>query len=105
MRGELQFAKVPIIILTAQTELQDKLKSFEAGAEAYLRKPFDPAELMARLTVFLRRVEIAGTSVPEEEVDKKVSEGGKLIVVHSLRGGIGCSSLAVNLAVALSMLW
>ena len=105
LRRELQFAKVPIIILTAQTELQDKLRSFEAGADAYLTKPFAPAELLARLTVLLKRVEIARSSVSEMDVQKNVSEGGKLIVVHSLRGGIGCSSLAVNLAVELAMLW
>jgi len=105
LRRELQFANIPIIILTAQTELQDKLKSFEAGADAYLTKPFAPSELLARLSVLLRRVETSNESIPERKSERTESYGGKFIAVHSLRGGIGCSSLAVNLAVELSMLW
>lgn len=105
LRREIEFATVPIIILTAQTELQDKLKSFEAGADAYLTKPFAPAELLARLKALLKRIEVAETSVSNKSADTAQLQSGKLIVVHSLRGGIGCSSLAVNLAVELSMLW
>jgi len=105
LRRELQFAKVPIIMLTAQTEIQDKLKSFEAGADAYLTKPFAPAELVARLKILLRRVEIASSVIPVADGVKKSREGGKLIGLHSLRGGVGCSSLAVNLSVELAILW
>jgi pilus assembly protein CpaE len=103
LRRETQFANIPIIILTAQTELQDKLKSFEAGADVYLTKPFAPAELLARLSVLLRRAEVSEKSA--DEVNGTAIEGGKLIAIHSLRGGTGCSSLAVNLAVELAMLW
>lgn len=105
LRREREFAKIPVIILTAQTELQDKLKSFEAGADAYLTKPFAPQELLARLSVLLRRAEVTETISSENKVVEAYKREGKSIVVHSLRGGIGCSSLAVNLSVELSMLW
>jgi pilus assembly protein CpaE len=106
LRRESEFAHLPIIILTAQTELQDKLKSFEAGADVYLTKPFAPAELLARLVVLIRRAEVHPvSSTGKGEKDEKAHESGKIIAVHSLRGGIGCSSLAVNLAVDLAMLW
>jgi DNA-binding response OmpR family regulator len=58
LRREVEFAKIPIIILTAQIDLQDKLKSFESGADAYLTKPFVPAELVARLNVLIKRAEL-----------------------------------------------
>ena len=57
LRREPQFAHIPILVLTAQAGLQSKLKSFEAGADDHLTKPFEPEELAARLAALLRRAE------------------------------------------------
>jgi two-component system, OmpR family, copper resistance phosphate regulon response regulator CusR len=46
---------VPIIMLTALGETEDKIEAFENGADDYLVKPFDFRELMARINVFLKR--------------------------------------------------
>lgn len=46
---------VPVLMLTARDELQDKLAGFEVGADDYLVKPFSLAELEARLTALARR--------------------------------------------------
>ena len=56
---------VPIIMLTAFGELEDKLSSFEKGADDYLVKPFHFEELFARVTSLLRRKEI-----PQQISDK-----------------------------------
>lgn len=50
--------KTPIIMLTAFGEIEDKLLSFESGADDYLVKPFHFKELFARVTSLLRRKEI-----------------------------------------------
>ena len=100
LRRELQFAATPILVLTAQSGLQDKLKSFEVGADDHLTKPFEPAELAVRVAALLRRAEAGKSSRMEA-----THEGARMIAVHSLRGGIGSSSLAVNLGVGLSTLW
>ena len=47
LRREPDFAHTPILVLTAQAGLQNKLKSFEAGADDHLIKPFEPEELAA----------------------------------------------------------
>ncbi len=101
LRRDPQFASTPILILTAQGGLQDKLKSFEAGADDHLTKPFEAAELLARVTVLLKRAAPA----PESKPEVPVGETARMIAVHSLRGGTGCSTLAVNLSMALSALW
>src|SRR5215212_3721748 len=62
LRRELEFAATPILVLTAQAGLQDKLKSFEAGADDHLTKPFEAAELLMRVTALLRRTEAARLS-------------------------------------------
>jgi pilus assembly protein CpaE len=103
LRRESEFAETPILMLTAQAGLQDKLKAFEAGADEYLTKPFEPAELLARVTVLLRRAKLARASRAEHPAVQP--ETARLIAIHSLRGGTGGSSLAVNLALGLRNLW
>jgi two-component system phosphate regulon response regulator OmpR len=49
-------AKVPILLLTARGEVDDRIKGLEAGADDYLSKPFEPRELLLRLGSILRRV-------------------------------------------------
>jgi two-component system phosphate regulon response regulator OmpR len=65
MPGEtgMQFAKIctqtygiPILMLTACHELNDKIAAFDLGVDDYLTKPFEPAELLARLRSILKRV-------------------------------------------------
>lgn len=46
---------LPILMLTAVDELPKKLLAFESGVDDYLTKPFEPAELLARLQALLRR--------------------------------------------------
>jgi two-component system response regulator ResD len=46
---------MPIIMLTAKTEMEDKLAGFDIGADDYMGKPFDPRELVARIHALLRR--------------------------------------------------
>lgn len=50
-----QMQSVPIIICSARTKVSERVTGLEAGADDYLSKPFDPAELVARVKVLLRK--------------------------------------------------
>jgi two-component system response regulator ResD len=53
---------IPIIMLTAKTEVEDKLMGFDTGADDYVGKPFDPRELIARIHALLRRTKTEETN-------------------------------------------
>jgi len=56
-----QFSSVPIIILTAKGEEQDRVRGLDVGADDYLVKPFSVMELLARVRAVLRRAQVAET--------------------------------------------
>ena len=47
--------KTPVMMLTARGEKDDRITGFDAGADDYLPKPFEPDELIARVRAMLRR--------------------------------------------------
>jgi two-component system phosphate regulon response regulator OmpR len=47
---------VPVLLLTAKSETDDRIAGFEAGADDYLGKPFEPKELLLRINAILRRM-------------------------------------------------
>jgi two-component system phosphate regulon response regulator PhoB len=49
-------ANVPIIMLTARGEEEDRIRGLETGADDYVTKPFSPRELVARIRAVLRRL-------------------------------------------------
>jgi two-component system alkaline phosphatase synthesis response regulator PhoP len=71
VRGDPSLASIPIIMLTARVEDQDKIVGLEMGADDYVSKPFNPREVMARVRAVLRRAQ-------GEPVSAKVLEAGPL---------------------------
>jgi two-component system, OmpR family, phosphate regulon response regulator PhoB len=55
LRADKRTRTVPIIMLTARSDEQDKLAGLDGGADDYITKPFSPRELMARIKAVLRR--------------------------------------------------
>ena len=55
---------VPIIMLTAKSEVEDKIAGFDAGADDYMTKPFGPQELLARVKAKIRRTQVDSSLSP-----------------------------------------
>ncbi|MDN3517700.1 phosphate regulon transcriptional regulator PhoB [Aquisalimonas lutea] len=55
LRRENLAQEIPIVMLTARTEEEDKVRGLDAGADDYVTKPFGPRELAARINAVLRR--------------------------------------------------
>jgi two-component system phosphate regulon response regulator PhoB len=55
LRGDRDFQDVPVIMLTAKSQEEDKIAGLNTGADDYVTKPFSPRELLARAKALLRR--------------------------------------------------
>ena len=80
--------KTPVLLLTTMTGIDDRVEGLEAGADDYLTKPFDFAELLARVNAMTRRAEINGRASPTKLVvadlemdliERTVRRAGQLI--------------------------
>jgi DNA-binding response OmpR family regulator len=70
-----EFSNIPVVILTAKGEEDDKVYGLEMGADDYVTKPFGSRELSSRVRAVLRRAEIPSTS-PEQavlQIDNRLS--------------------------------
>ena len=80
-----EFSNVPIILLTAKSETEDKVLGLNVGADDYITKPFVPVEVLARVRSQLRRYAKLGSHIP---------------TTHSLTiGGITLDDLAKTVTV------
>lgn len=77
--------RTPVLMLTARGDTQDRIRGLEMGADDYLPKPFDPAELAARIRAILRRSSgrrTAAMRVGDVELDggsRTVRRGGAVV--------------------------
>ncbi|MEH7306200.1 response regulator transcription factor [Neobacillus drentensis] len=79
---------IPVILLTAKNQIEDKEKGFQAGTDDYLVKPFEPKELSFRIKALLRRydnqpdesiVRIGNTTINKKSYEVKIRERTSLL--------------------------
>ena len=85
---------VPIIMLTSERDVEQKVRALRSGADDYLIKPFHPAELIARIRSLLSRFAPRETLVGRPPM-------GRLMVFYGAKGGVGTTTIAINAAIAL----
>lgn len=74
LKSEPATTNVPVLVLTAKREQEDRIEGLELGADDYLTKPFSPRELVLRARAILRRVQEAG-----------VTSGGRILRAGPIR--------------------
>jgi DNA-binding response OmpR family regulator len=85
LRRIRQQSRTPVLMLTARGDTRDRVRGLEMGADDYLPKPFDPAELVARIRAILRRSSpqtAAAVAVGDIELDggtRTVRRAGRLL--------------------------
>jgi PleD family two-component response regulator len=85
-------ARIPVVMLTAQSGVESKVEGFAAGADDYVAKPFDPRELRARVQALLRLVQREGDRNPtsglpggraiESEILSRVGSGAAFAICY-----------------------
>jgi pilus assembly protein CpaE len=87
--------RVPIIMLTAEADVEQRVKGLRAGADDDIVKPFHPLELMARIKALLAR------SGGQAKTSAEPTVLGRLVCFYGAKGGVGTTTLAINTAIAL----
>ena len=79
-----EYPSLPVIISTARADVSDKVVAFDAGADDYIAKPYEPRELVARMQAIIKRYTQFSTQVTEEiftidKVKMQVSQNNKAL--------------------------
>ena len=77
LRRDERTADIPVLMLTALGQIQDKIQGFNAGADDYLTKPFDVEEMLARVRALLRRSD----RIPQAAKHSEILSHGPLTLV------------------------
>ena len=90
LKIDSETASIPVLMLTARSEVKDRVKGLEIGADDYVTKPFSPKEVVLRVQGLLRRIRSAAEEVSIVEVD------GIVIDKSTLRASIGNERLELT---------
>lgn len=93
---------IPIMVITALATSYGRERALESGADVFVTKPFFLKDIVAKAKALTDKT-IESPTNPTNPL--MPTSQARLISVHSLRGGLGCTSLAVNLAFTLNNLW
>lgn len=96
LRADPGASDLPVVMLTAKTQLYDKVAGFQAGADDYLTKPIHPDEFASRVETILLRAS------RRESPGEPPSRRAKVFGFLGSKGGVGTTTLAVNVAVSLA---
>lgn len=77
LRRDERTAEIPVLMLTALSQTQDKVQGFNAGADDYLTKPFEVEEMLARIRALLRRTD----RIPQAAKHSEILNYGALTLV------------------------
>lgn len=89
--------RVPIIMLTSEADVGERVKGLRAGADDDIVKPFHPLELIARIRALLARSGVGATAPAGSEATTM----GRLCLFYGAKGGVGTTTIAINTGISL----
>ncbi|HJW23242.1 MAG TPA: response regulator [Candidatus Limnocylindrales bacterium] len=102
IRAVPSLAELPILAISAADNVEDRIRLLEAGADDVVARPVDDRELDARLEALELRHRRSQELNPGVVVMPTRRAGRRLVVVYSPKGGVGTTTVAVNLALVLA---
>ena len=93
---------VPVLCVSQKDDVEERVRFLEAGADDVIARPFDPRELEARVEGLLIRFKRSRDLTPQTGGDARVAGRRRLIACFSPKGGVGTTTIAVNIAMALA---
>jgi DNA-binding response OmpR family regulator len=89
LKTQDHLSHIPIIMLTARSDVTDRVLGLEFGADDYITKPFSPRELVARVKAVLRRQD-------EKNKDKKIRIG-KILLINTQKYTVAVQGVTIDL--------
>ncbi|MCC7371015.1 MAG: response regulator [Chloroflexi bacterium] len=102
LRADPRHESLPIIMLSAKVQTDEILAGYAEGADEYVPKPIEMRILAAKVESLLRRVSHAAVPAAVETVAAPEPPAKQVVVFMHGKGGVGTTTLAVNMAVALA---
>jgi len=93
LRENQATAALPVIVLSARAQVQDKVKALQAGADEYLTKPIEADEMVERVKGLLSRRKVLARA--------SARKPGRVLAFIGAKGGVGTTTVALNVAAAL----
>jgi len=91
--------RAPIIMLTSEADVEQRVRGLRAGADDDIVKPFHPLELIARIKALLSR---SGGGAQQRKPGTEALTLGRLCCFYGAKGGVGTTTIAINTAIALA---
>ena len=102
VRAVPALAEIPVLAISSTDDVEERIRLLEAGADDVMIRPIDERELDARVEALDLRHRRSRELRPSTLVSSTRRPGRRLIVVYSPKGGVGTTTVAVNLALAVA---
>lgn len=89
LRHDKLTSRIPIVMLTARVEEEDKVRGLDSGADDYVTKPFSPRELLARIKALLRRTTPHATELAVETDGLLIDPATHRVTAHGKAVDVG----------------
>ena len=92
LKSDAQYSDIPVVMLTAKAQVTSQVEGYRVGADDYITKPVHPVDLASHIEAVLERAR-----------ERKLRAlAGSVIGVLGVKGGVGTTTISVNLATALA---